>query len=76
MSRTSAIVDENRAASHIVETRDQVGDRRFAGSARSDQCHYFAGLHFHVDVIEVEAVRGVGIAERYILSGGSHAGAW
>ena len=45
-------VDRDAAARHVVETRDQVGERALAAAAHADQRHDVSGRDVEVDVLQ------------------------
>ena len=44
-----AVIDD-RSALHIIETVDQVGDRRFSGACRTDKGDFLARLCIQTDI--------------------------
>ena len=66
-SRTSWPSTSMAPAGDVVEARHQVGQGGLAGAARAHQRHHLAGLHFQVEVLNLEAVGRAGIAERHVL---------
>ena len=53
--RTSMPVDQDRAAVHIVEAGEQVGDGGLAGAGWSDQGDHLPGFGVQADVLQAPA---------------------
>ena len=64
-SRTSCAVDRDAPGLHVVEARDERGERRLAGAGVADQRDDAPGLELEVDVVQDGPLRVV--AERDVV---------
>src|SRR5262249_22054308 len=60
-------IDADRATGDIVKTRDEIRQRGFAGSARTDQSDELPGLYLKLNAVQSKALGGARITKHYIF---------